>query len=156
ARRGGQRRRSADAIPAVKIASGIASNVPTALAPENPLRSGMPALDTVHSRIVIASPKDSSRSYTVLRSAETDVYEFEKAAAAGRRDPSVSPPVPAGDNYQGTARKAAKLSIAGGASQSFTDLSKLLQSLPADSDMVKLKPPISTAASSHRVSKEKR
>ena len=116
----------------------------------------MPALDHVHSRIVIASPKDPSRSYTILRTAEVDGYEFEKASAAGLPQPNVLAPVPTGDNYQGTARKAAKLSIPSGATQSFGDLQKLIESLAADSEMVKLKPPISTTKSSNRVSKEKR
>jgi hypothetical protein len=143
-------------MPSVRIAPEVASSVPIGIAPVNPLRAGMPSLDHVHSHLVIASPKNPGRSYTVLRTAETDTYEFEKAAAAGLPEPSVLAPVPTGDKYQGTARKAAKLSIASGPPQSFSDLQKLIDSLPADSAMVKLKPPISTATTSNRVAKEKR
>lgn len=99
----------------------------------------MPALDSIHSRLVIASPQTPGRTYTILRTTEIDGYELEKATAAGLAAPGVLAPVPTGDNFQGTARKAAKLSISS-----------------ADSTMASLHPPITTTATSNRVAKEKR
>jgi hypothetical protein len=116
----------------------------------------MPALDTIHARLVLASPQTPGRTYTILRTTEIDGYELEKAAAAGLAAPGVSTPVPTGDNFQGTARKAAKLSIASAATESINDLSDLVTSLPADSMMASLHPPITTAATSNRVSQENR
>ena len=116
----------------------------------------MPALDAVHARMVIASPQTPGRTYTILRTTEIDGYELEKAAAAGLPAPGVLALVPTGDNFQGTARKAAKLSISTAPTESFKDLSTLIKSLPADKTMASLHPPIKTTATSNRVSKEKR
>jgi hypothetical protein len=149
-----QLRRRAQSLAAVP--AGVARNVPSVAAPENPLRAGMPALDTIHARLVIASPQTPGRTYTILRTTEIDGYELDKAAAAGLAAPGVSTPVPTGDGFQGTARKAAKLSIASGATESLNDLSSLVKSLPADRTMASLHPPITTAATSTRVSKEQR
>ena len=135
---------------------GVAPNVPTVAAPENPLRTGMPALDAIHARMIIASPQTPGQTYTVLRTSEIDGYELEKAAAAGLPAPGPLAPVPTGDNFMGTARKAAKLSIASAQTESFSDLSNLIKSLVADKTMASLKPPIKTTATSNRVSKEKR
>ena len=64
--------------------TGVAANVPTVAAPEDPLRAGMPALDSIHARIVIASPQTRGRAHTILRTAAIDESELEKAAKAGR------------------------------------------------------------------------
>jgi hypothetical protein len=50
---------------------GVAPNVPTVAAPENPLRTGMPALDAIHARMIIASPQTPGQTYTVLRRVRT-------------------------------------------------------------------------------------
>ncbi len=106
---------------------GVAPNVPTVAAPENPLRTGMPALDAIHARMIIASPQTPGQTYTILRTSEIDGYELEKAAAAGLPAPGPLAPVPTGDNFLGTARKAAKLSIASAQTESFSDLSNLIR-----------------------------
>ncbi|MGQ0648493.1 MAG: hypothetical protein ACT4P7_13080 [Gemmatimonadaceae bacterium] len=142
--------------PTVLIPRGVEANVPTVMAPEDPLRTGMPALDAIHSRLTIASPRTPSRVYSVLRTTEVDAYELEKAALAGVAAPSPLAPVPVGDNFKGKARKAAKLSIANVPTKTFKDLANLIKDLPSDSAMAKRKPPISKASSSKRVSKEKR
>jgi hypothetical protein len=116
----------------------------------------MPALDSIHARMVIASPSTPGRTYTILRTSEIDGYELEKAAKAGLPAPGLLAAVPSGDNFSGTARKAAKLSIASAPMESFSDLQKLIQSLAADSAMASLHPPISTSATSNRVTQEKR
>jgi hypothetical protein len=143
-------------VPRPVIPAGIGPNVPTATALENTLRPGMPALDAIHSRMVIASPRTPARRYTILRTTEIDSYEVQAAAEAGIAAPGPLAPVPTGDSFKGTARKAAKLSIAGGAIKKFTDLKTLMASLPADADMVALSPPIKTTSASNRVAQEKR
>ncbi len=68
------------------LPEGVASNVPTVAAPEDPLRSGMPALDAIHARIVIASPQmpgkavvsfisPSGRKYRIIKTRELDAYD---------------------------------------------------------------------------------
>jgi len=75
----------------------------------------------------------------------------------GGKKPGKKPPapVPAGsDNFAGTARMAAKLSIAQAATENFTDVSALIATLPSVAAMVKLNIP--TTATSDRVAVEKR
>ena len=153
ARRAQTRKRRGLAPP---IPIGVAANVATVTAPENPLRTGMPALDAIHSRLTIASPQSPGRTYAILRTTEIDSYELEAAMAARVPAPGLLAPVPAGDSFKGTSRKAAKLSIATAAMESFRDLKNLIASLPADRTMVALRPPITTSSTSNRVSKEKR
>jgi hypothetical protein len=62
----------------------------------------------------------------------------------------------AGENYRGTARKAAKLSIASADTESFQDLKDLIATLQPHDEMVKHKPVITTTATSNRVKEEKR
>ena len=59
-----------------------------------------------------------------------------------------------GTNYVGTARKAAKLSISGGTLSFYSDVCHFLTSLPGDQTMRSLPIPISTTATSGRVSLE--
>ena len=47
-----------------------------------------------------------------------------------------------GDKFRGKARKAAKLAIATAPVEDFADLKDLLDSLPADADMIAHTPPI--------------
>ena len=146
------------------------------------LRPGMPALDSIHDDS--ATFKSKGRTYRILKTTEVDSYETTptamalrkvlhgklapapKAIAAAAKLPPVKgrpgkrprggKPAPAagGDNFAGIARKAAKLSIAVAPTENFSDVSKLIASLPAVAAMVKLN--ISTAANSNRVSQEKR
>src|SRR5205085_2416815 len=76
------------------------------------------------------------------------------AAAPSTAAPSAAVAVPAADRYQGTARKAAKLSIAAAPVESIADLNDLIASLPAESSMVHHHPPITTQATSNRVAEE--
>jgi hypothetical protein len=61
-----------------------------------------------------------------------------------------------GENFAGTARKAAKLSTPTAAVEPFADVKALIDTLPAESTMTGHHPPISTAATSNRVTEEKR
>lgn len=152
-RRGRSKTRRRPAAP--PIPAGVAANVPTVTAPEDPLRPGMPALDAIYARMAIASPRTPGRTYTILRTTEIDAYELEAARAARAALPGPLAPVPAGDSFKGTSRKAAKLTIANASTELFKDLKNLVNSLPADSTMVSLHPPITTSSTSKRVSKER-
>jgi hypothetical protein len=72
-----------------------------------------------------------------------------------KRPPGPKPaPVAGGDDFAGIARKAAKLSKAAAPTENFSDVSKLVASLPALDVMVKLKIPVT--AGSNRVKQEQR
>jgi hypothetical protein len=62
----------------------------------------------------------------------------------------------AGDNFSGTARKAAKLSISDAQPEDFQDLQALIASLPDEDTMMNHDPEITTAANSGRVAEEER
>jgi len=141
------------------------SNAVTAL---DPLRHGMPALDSIHATVKF-TPKAKGPAYTILRTTEVDSYEDSPAATklskvlVGSKAPStkalaaaMKAKAPAGDNFAGTARKAAKLSIAQARTESFSDLKDLVASLPPDKAMINHKPRITTGATSKRVKEEQR
>jgi hypothetical protein len=125
-------------------------------------RRGMPALDSIHSVVKF------KRRYQIVKSTEIDSYEESTAAVAVRealtgRQPSsaalaaaMKARAPKGDNFGGTQRKAAKISIATGRTKTFKTVSTLITSLPTDEQMIKRKPKIRRAANSGRVSEEMR
>jgi len=135
-------------------------------------RTGMPALDTIHDDRTVIKPKTGG-SYRILRTTEVDRYENNPAANAirkatlGQKSPKLSDiraavkrPVnrgkgTAGDNYAGTDRKAAKLSIATGQVEEFADVAALAEQLvPLVPKMMSLH--ISIKADSGRVPEEQR
>jgi hypothetical protein len=142
--------------------------------PLEALRRGMPALDSIHDDS--ATVKSKGRTYRILKTTEVDLYEdtvgawaLRKvlhgnpqpaqaaiAAAAKKRPVKPGPPAPGagGDNFAGTARKIAKLSIAAAPVENFSDVGKLIASLPPVAQMVALKIP--TTPNSDRVKQEKR
>jgi hypothetical protein len=135
--------------------------------PLNPLRAGMPALDTIQRADLTVFV--GTRQYRILRTIEVDTYESTPTAKALRRLLAGTPApaatkiaaalkaaVPTGDQFAGSARKAAKLSIGSGPVESFTDLKPLIESLPIDDDMIKHQPPITTLPTSKRVKEEQR
>jgi hypothetical protein len=132
-----------------------------------PLRRGMPAMDSIQQTMTLA--KAGGPTYHILRTTETDGYEQTSAAAdfskllrrkgapptaalakAAKKKPST------GDNFAGNDRKAAKLSKATGAAESFGDLQDLIASLAPEIKMTKHKPKITTLATSGRVKEEQR
>ena len=131
----------------------------------NLARRGMPSVDSIHeARRVIRA---GGRRFRVLRTTEVDEYESTPAAVSlrrvlGRRAPSATAVAaatkarPTGDQFGGTSRKAAKLSIAPGPTKTYSELKKLIDSLVADDAMVAHTPKIKTTASSGRVKEEKR
>jgi len=145
--------------------------------PLDPLRPGMPSLDSIHDDSVTF--KSKGRTYRILKTTEVDSYETTPPAealrkalhgmaqpapaaitAAAKLSPLKRPPGPkpapgaGGDVFAGTARMAAKLSKASGSTKSFGDVSLLIASLPTVDTMVKLH--ISTAKTSNRVPLEER
>ena len=131
-------------------------------APLDLSRRGMPALDSIHNVV-----KFKSR-FKIVKSTEIDSYEESPSARAlqkalmGKQPSGVAlmkamkKPAPKGDNFGGTQRKAAKITIATGNTKTFKTVSTLIASLPTDEQMIKRKPKISKAASSGRVPEEMR
>jgi len=81
-----------------------------------------------------------------------------KKKPKGKKKPGKKPPTPVpaagSDDFAGTARKIAKLSIATATTENFTDVAALIATLPSVATMVKLKIP--TTETSDRVTQEKR
>ena len=138
-----------------------------AKAPLYPLQVGMPAIDSIHDDSITFKPKGARSTYRILRTTETDTYEKTDAAvgfakalqaqkapstaaikAAARKPPST------GDQFGGKDRKAAKLSKGTGKTETFSDVSKLIATLPSRNVMAALKIPL--GPTSGRVSQEQR
>ena len=137
--------------------------------PLDPLRPGMPALDSIHDDKTVITPVPGGPSYRIIKTTEVDTYETTATAKAlakvlrGTKAPSKTalakavkpkPGPAAGEQFAGTARKAAKLSIATAPMENFADVSALIATLPSVDTMVKLNIP--TTSTSNRVQQEKR
>lgn len=95
--------------------------------------------------------------FRIMRTNEVDAYEDLPTVAGGLNQfLAAAAAAPPGDNFEGTSRKAAKLSIANAPLQTFSDLRKLIKSLTPDEVMIKREPRIKTTATSNRVAEEKR
>jgi hypothetical protein len=100
-----------------------------------------------------AAAPGAAPKFRILRTNILDPYETKhspKVIAAA----AVALAAVASDNFAGKDRKAAKLSIAPGPVKEFDDLGDLLDSLPKDADMKKLKIP--KGPTSNRVQQEKK
>jgi hypothetical protein len=102
-----------------------------------------------------AAPTSRTRTYRILRTSETDPYDVplqpEEVATLGlERFAGFD------DAFRGTARKAAKISIADAEVEDFEDVKDLIETLPAEEDMTSHEPPITTDATSGRVDEENR
>ena len=91
--------------------------------------------------------------YRIIRTNEVDEYE-PKWSKAKVEETIAAEAKPAGDNFQGTSRKAAKLSIVDAKAQKFKDLADVVASFVPDKKMAAMKIP--TDAKSNRVAEEKR
>jgi hypothetical protein len=109
---------------------------------------GLPAKDSV------AAVTKVGTKFTIFHTNEMDAYE-KGAMGPGTAAP-VLPSAPAGDDFGGTARKAAKLSISSAKTENFKDVKDLIKSLTPDQKMIDHKPKITTAATSKRVKEEER
>jgi hypothetical protein len=136
-----------------------------AKAPLYPLQVGMPALDSIHDDSITF--KGGRSTYRILRTTETDAYEKSDAAVGfaqalkGQKQPSTAAikaaakkPPSTGDQYAGTDRMAAKLSIATGKMQTYSDVSQLIATLPSHDVMAALNIPL--GPTSGRVAQEQR
>ena len=126
----------------------------------NPLRAGMPALDSILSIKTLETSEAAAMAeslevprFRIIRTNEVDAYE-KAATSQETLNIALAEAAPVGDNFGGTARKAAKLSLANAPLKTFGDLKTLINSLPAHEDMVALN--IKTTATSDRVLQEKR
>ena len=140
----------------------------SAATPFSPLRGGMPALDSIHSTRKFV-PTAGGPSYQIISTTETDSYEStppavklprllrtKKALSTAAVAAALKTKAPSGDNFAGTARKAAKLSKAQANTEQFADLKDLIASLAPESSMINHKPKITTTANSGRVKEEQR
>ncbi len=101
----------------------------------------------------LAADAAAAPTYTIFRSEESDEYE-EHLGPQALADAVQSRVAGIGDNFAGTARKAAKLSISAAQTEDFADLKDLISSLTPDAQMVGLH--ISTGPDSGRVLQEER
>ena len=85
-----------------------------------------------------AVQRTARRAYRVLRTNQVDEYDeamsLEAVVAAARRRP--------GENFRGTARRAAKISIVDAELEEFDDLKDLITSVPDEEAMTDHHPPI--------------
>lgn len=110
--------------------------------------TGLPAKDS------IIGVTTGAGKYTIIHTREMDAYD--KGAKVPGLAPAALAAVPTGDDFQGTARKAAKLSISTAKTENFNDVKDILTSLVPDAKMIARKPKIPTTAASNRVKEEQR
>ncbi len=94
-------------------------------------------------------------TYQILHTTEADAYD-PPPEAAGPEGGRGLPAAPAGDDFHGTSRRAAKLSLGSGPLAVLPDLLDLIHSLPPDPTMIHHHPPILDTATSRRVPEEQR
>ena len=127
----------------------------------DPFRTGLPAPDSIISiTMPTAAPMAAmgtvaaGKQYTIIHTNEMDEYEPEA------HDPSAAAALaalaPVTDDFEGTDRKAAKLSISNAKIEKFKDVKALIKSLAAEDVMKNHKPKITRAATSKRVKEEDR
>jgi hypothetical protein len=126
----------------------------------------MPSLDSVHT-VIPFKPRAAGPEYTIVRTTEVDSYEPSALAVRRVLKGTAVPPRPAlvaalkarpraGDDFAGTDRKAAKLSIPDAQIERFQDLNALIDSLESEEHMIHHTPRITTGATSKRVKEEMR
>lgn len=95
--------------------------------------------------------------FVITKTLELDAYEkTAQLSRSGVFRANATALAETSDNFTGTSRKAAKLSIATAALETFTDLKDLIATLPAHQAMVNHQPPIKKTATSNRVNEEMR
>lgn len=101
-------------------------------------------------------PSAKGNSYQIIVTNEMDEYDTPMPLPMMLgTNPAMLAPANA-DQFRGTARKAAKLSIVDAPTENFNDLRDLIATLPSIQAMVNHNPPISTGSNSNRVAEEKR
>jgi hypothetical protein len=144
----------------IKQPQALASILPNL---PNPQRAGMPAADSIIGMTVPTVAMASAvpggaplKQFTIIHTNEMD--EYEKGASDPKKATikAMAAAVPAGDNFGGKDRKAAKLSISSAALEKFKDVKSLINSLAAEDAMKNHQPKISRAQTSKRVKEEER
>jgi hypothetical protein len=104
------------------------------------------------------------RVYTILRTNQVDPYDTPMPRSAVPpigappvAAPAAAKPAPVGDNFEGSKRKAAKLSLGSAKKvEVFNDVTDLIATLPSKTAMKNHVPKISNAETSGRVVEEQR
>ena len=132
---------------------------------ERRMRTGLPSSDAVVAEksfapsrpmgaAAAAADAGRAQTYRILRTIEVDAYDPPVSAndvqAFGEAQAG------ANQNFRGTSRKAAKLSISNAAVETFDDVAALIDTLPSHQSMVNHRPRITTTAGSKRVASEDR
>jgi hypothetical protein len=114
--------------------------------------ASLPNQTLVVDRTEFTSPR--GRRFRIIETRELDGYErplaVEEIATVGAARLRTD------DDFAGTDRRAAKISIVDGPTRSFDDLQGLIDSLTADDAMIDHDPAITQDAASQRVAEEKR
>ena len=133
-----------------------------AVASLDPMRTGMPALDSVISVRPMASAEaqtlaesGKAPAFRIIQTNEVDGYE-KAASTQETMAAAIAEAAPTGDKFEGKSRKAAKLSIANAPTKSYADLRTVVNSLVPDDEMASRSPAIKTTPTSNRVAEEKR
>jgi len=160
----------ADGVGQSAFATSVNAGVEIMVDPTTlgPARVGLPAARYVLTTLNLAPGAAAGlgaptvgvhASYRILRTEEVDakdtpLSETERSSVAATGVPAATRS--AGDSFEGTARRAAKLSISDAAVETFDDIKELIASLPAKRDMVRHDPVITVDANSERVAEEDR
>jgi len=120
-------------------------------------RRGLPAIDSVDAVKSFSAPTAAGHTFQIIRTNEMDAYDKAAVKPLDVPVPSFAATKAVGsDNFAGTARKAAKLSLPDADTESFEDVAALIKSLPKDAKMINHKPKIKDTATSGRTSEEQR
>ena len=117
--------------------------------------SALPPGTPIERASSFVSPVDN-KTYKIETVKDEREEELRNLPAGERDVPTPAAGAPPSENFAGTARKAAKLSIANATIETFADVKDLIATLPAKNAMVHHTPVITTAATSNRVKEEKR
>jgi hypothetical protein len=120
----------------------------------------LPARDSIIGITIIrrdAAVAAGGPAQPVIRIFHTnEIDEYEKGARSAAAAAAAAKNLPTGDNFLGTDRKVAKLSIAKAQTEVFADVQALIATLPTESAMINHKPPIRIGPTVDRVKEEMR
>ncbi|HYP39728.1 MAG TPA: hypothetical protein VEX13_05140 [Chloroflexia bacterium] len=111
--------------------------------------------EMVVSEVELTPPSDSGTKYRIIVTTEMDEYD-EPMELADMLETAPAKQRKIGDTFQGTSRRAVKLSIPHALVEEFVDLLDLIDSLPSSEQMVKHTPPVTKDKDSKRVFEEQR
>jgi hypothetical protein len=112
----------------------------------------LPEPDSILEEETFTAP--NGNTFRIIRTNELDPYEKPKPAVA--MEMSTAAAAAAGDDFNGSSRRTAKLSIGTGKLTTFADLNAILDTLPSDDAMTHHHPPIEDTPESGRVAEEQR